>query len=179
VSIQEAGGERKGEAMSRRLALVTAALAVVALVLGMGLPASSSGKDDAETFRVVTVITEQEFLDLGAADFSLGDEFIFHEDLLKNGNKVGHDGGVCTVTSLEEGAPVEGGTTGEFQCEVTFWFENGQITTQYLFSEPTEFPETDTLVVTGGSGAYEGAEGHAKAVLHTATRATVTFHLDA
>jgi hypothetical protein len=77
---------------------------VLALATSVLMPAAAGGNDEGDTFRVVAITTEQEFLDLGTTDFRLGDEFIFHDDLRKDGDKVGHDGGVCTATSVEEGA---------------------------------------------------------------------------
>lgn len=57
------------------------------------------------------VTTEQSFLDLGAAGNSLGDQIVFTTKLLKGDTEVGHQGGVCTVTSVER---------NEAQCIATY-----------------------------------------------------------
>jgi hypothetical protein len=79
------------------------AIGVVALAVGAISPAwgSSSDKDQQTTFGVDAVSTEQSFLDLGATGTFLGDEFVFTTQLLKGDTEVGHQGGVCTVTSVE------------------------------------------------------------------------------
>jgi hypothetical protein len=117
------------------------------------------------------VTDEENFLDLGDPGPSLGDEFIFHDVLWKHGDKVGHDGGVCTATSANEGEQ------GEFECEVTFWFEGGQIASQGLIQPPTDLPARFRLPVTGGSGRYEGAEGELHVLQRTETKAELTIHL--
>jgi hypothetical protein len=157
--------------MVKRLGVLGAVIGVLALATSVLMPAAAGGNDEGDTFRVVAITTEQEFLDLGTTDFSLGDEFIFHDDLRKDGDKVGHDGGVCTATSVEEGP------TGQAQCVVTFWFEKGQITTQGLAQPTGEFPERFTFPITGGSGKYAGTGGEVDVVQHSETRATVTFHI--
>ena len=69
---------------------------------------------------------------------------------MRHGHRVGHTGVVCTITSVDH---------EESQCVGTAWFRGGQITIQgLLWGEP----ETFVFPVTGGSGAFEGAEG----VLH-------------
>jgi hypothetical protein len=114
---------------------------------------------------VVEITTEQEFLDLGAEGFSLGDEFVFSAKLLKGGDQVGHSGVVCTLTSLER---------EESQCQATAWFQDGQITAQGLVAGE---PETIVLPITGGSGKYEGAEGEAHGRRLSGTKEIITFHL--
>src|SRR5690606_27828133 len=81
--------------------------------------------------------------DESAGGFLLGDRVILNDDLLIDGEIVGHNGGVCTVTDLE----------GEMLCLVTFALPEGTISTQFLNTPPPEklFP------IIGGSGAYENA----------------------
>jgi hypothetical protein len=153
--------------MGKRLAVLGAATALVALAVGAVSPAlGSSGDDDeAQTIRVVEITTEQEFFDLGAEGFSLGDEFVFSAKLLKGGEQVGHSGVVCTLTSLER---------EESQCQATAWFDDGQITAQGLVAGE---PETIVLPITGGSGKYEGAEGEAHGRRVSETKEILTIHL--
>jgi hypothetical protein len=152
----------------RRLTGVGAAMVVVALALATALPASSQEGRGQSTIRVIEVQTEDNFLDFGRRGPSLGDEFVFHSDLRQEGESIGHDGGTCTVTSLEEGPD------GEFQCVATLWFDEGQITVQGLVQFSDEEFE---IAITGGTGAYEGAAGHLTIVPRTERRARLTISL--
>jgi hypothetical protein len=159
----------QGGSMGKRLGVLGAAIALVALAVGVVSPAlGSSGDDDKErTIRVVAITTEEEFLDLGDEGFSLGDQGVFAEKLLESGKQVGHSGGVCTVTSLER---------GEVHCVVTAWFRGGQITVQGLLG--TEEPGTFVFPITGGSGKYQGAEGQVHVRDVSDTKSILTFHLE-
>jgi hypothetical protein len=140
-----------------------------AFAVASGGPAVSSGGDDGNdrhrTIRVVSVNTEEAFVDVGEANFSLGDEFVFTSKLMRHGKQVGHTGVVCTITSV---------TNEESQCVGTAQFRAGQITIQGLMAgEPTSFK----FPITGGSGAYQGAEGELQVRELSDTRELLTFHL--
>jgi hypothetical protein len=134
----------RGGSMGKRLTVLGAAIALVALAVGV-VPAwgSSSDKDKQTTFRVDAVTTEQNF-----EGTSLGDQIVFTSQLLKGDTEVGHQGGVCTVTSVER---------GEAQCIATYSLRGGQITGQALISLGNPAPYA--VAVTGGSGKYKGVEG--------------------
>ncbi len=128
--------------MRTKLAAIGATLLLGAMVVGTTLTVASAGGNEVELrFRAKT--TEQTFLDLGEKGDSLGDQFIFHDVLRQAGERVGHDGGVCTVTSVE-------GPAGEAQCVVTAYLSEGQITIQGLIVETGETP--------GGSRSPSRAE---------------------
>ena len=154
--------------MGKRLGVLGAAIALVALTVGAISPAlGSSGDDDKErTVRVVSIQEEVESLDLGAEGESIGDQFIFTSKLLKGGEQVGHDGVVCTIVSLKR---------QEAQCVATAWFSGGQITVQGLISYAEEPP---ALPITGGSGKYEGAEGELHIRTVSETKEVLTFYLE-
>ena len=154
--------------MVKRLAVLAAAIALIALTVGAISPAlGSSGDDDKQrTIRVVSIQEEVESLDLGAEGESIGDQFIFTSKLLKGGEQVGHDGVVCTIVSLER---------QEAQCVATAWFSGGQITVQGLISFAEDPP---ALPITGGSGKYEGAEGELHIRPVSETKEVLTFHLE-
>jgi hypothetical protein len=141
----------------------------MALGVGAVTPALGSSEDGERPIRVVAITVEEEFLDLGDEGFSLGDQGVFSENLLKGGEEVGHSGGVCTVTSLER---------EEVHCVVTAWFEGGQITVQGLISVGTDASETFVLPITGGSGKYKGAEGEVHVQDVSATKDILTFRLE-
>jgi hypothetical protein len=155
--------------MGKRLGMLGAAIALTALAVGVVSPAlGSSGDDDdgRQVIRVVSITTEEEFLDFGAEDFSLGDEFVFSAELRKGGKEVGTFGAVCTITSLER---------QQAQCVATASFTDGQITVQGLL---TGEPETFVLPVTGGSGEFKGADGEVHVRQVSDTREILTFRLE-
>jgi hypothetical protein len=143
----------------KRLGLLGAVIALVALLAGSIGPASGSGQATASshhvgkhrTIRLLAVFTEFDpNIDLGAAGFSLGDEVVFSGNLLRNGQQVGRVGVVCTFVSTADAARVEA------QCPTTSILPGGQITTQgTIVNRSLNF----TLPITGGSGQYFGAGG--------------------
>ena len=148
--------------MGKRLGLLGAVIAVMALVVGAVSPAlgssshgsasTSSGQaDKQQTLRLIAVFTEFDpNIDVGAPGFSLGDEVVFSGDLLRNGERVGRIGVVCTFVSTQNADRVEA------QCPTTSILPDGQITTQgTIVNRSLNF----TLPITGGSGRYQGADG--------------------
>jgi allene oxide cyclase len=139
--------------MKKRLGLLSAAIALVALAVGVVSPAlGSSGADDARlTIRLVAINTESKFLDFGAKGDTLGDYFVFTHKLLRRGERVGHVGGQCTIVSVATAET-------EPQCVVTARLPGGQITTQTLIG-PHGATGDIVQAITGGTGKYTGAEG--------------------
>jgi hypothetical protein len=148
--------------MGKRLGILGAGIAVMALVVGAVSPAlgsssqgaastSSGHADKQQTIRVLAVFTEFDpNIDLGAAGFSLGDEVVFSGNLLRNGEQVGRVGVVCTFVSTANADRVEA------QCPATATLPGGQITVQgVIVNRSLNF----TLPITGGSGRYQGAGG--------------------
>jgi hypothetical protein len=156
--------------MGKRLGVLGAAIALVALAVGVVTPAlgsSGEGDDDKQrTIRVTSITTEEAFVDLGDEGDSLGDQFVASSKYVKDGEQVGHDSVVCTITSLER---------GEAQCVATAWFRGGQITGQALISFEGE---PRPVSITGGSGKYVGAEGEVHIRPLSETKAILTFHLE-
>jgi hypothetical protein len=159
--------------MRKTYALFAAGFVLASIVGVTTFPQAAASESEDVELRIVGRTTEQSFLDLGEAGPSLGDEFIFRDVLKRDGERVGHDGGVCTVTSTTTGAQ------GEFQCVVTLWLPEGQITTQALVVMSEESPVTFDVAVTGGTGRYEEADGeaHVTEVSETVARLTIHLHL--
>jgi hypothetical protein len=149
-----------------------AILGIVALTAGsMGSATGRGGGHHGhghhgDQVRVLSTNTEESFVDVGEPDLSLGDEFVFTSDLTKHGKVVGHTGVVCTITSVAR---------EESQCVGTAWFDQGQITIQGLLAgEPAQFE----FAITGGTGAFEGADGTLVVKELSDTVELLTFHLD-
>ena len=92
---------------AKRLGILGAVIAVMALVVGAVSPAlgssqgaASTSSDKQQTIRVIARFTEFDAnIDVGAPGFSLGDEVVFSGNLLRNGEQVGRVGVVCTFVS--------------------------------------------------------------------------------
>ena len=86
--------------MLKRVGVTGAMAAIAVLAVSSAVPATGHGDGNGrESFRVLSTNTEEEFVDVGKADLSLGDAFVFTSNLTKHGRQVGHTGVVCTVTS--------------------------------------------------------------------------------
>ena len=155
--------------MGKRLGALGAVIAVVALAVGIALPAAGSTGNAAQdqTIRVTAVTTEQKLLDLGGPGFSLGNEIVFSQKLLQGANQLGHDGAVCTEVSVAR---------QEAQCIATYSFPGGQITAQALVILGSTAPYDGSI--TGGTGKYEGAKGELHVQNVSPTEGILTFHLE-
>jgi allene oxide cyclase-like protein len=146
--------------MGKRLGILGAVIAVVALVVGAVSPAlgssghtsaATSGSNNQQTIRVLAVFTEFDAnIDVGAPGLSLGDEVVFSGNLLQHGQQVGRVGLVCTFVSTQNADRVEA------QCPGTAILPGGQIAVQgVIVNRSLNF----ALPITGGSGRYDQAQG--------------------
>jgi hypothetical protein len=124
-------------------------IAVVILALGIGtvsvVAASSTPTANSDSRTRFEIVFHDTILTASSTALSLGDRFILNDDVLLGGETVGHNGGVCTVTSL----------AGELLCNVTWSLPDGTISTQFLNT-----PDPNKLfAITGGTGQYAGARG--------------------
>ena len=88
-------------------------VALVALTVGAIAPAWGSARDkDRKTFTLDALTTEQAF-----EGTALGDQMVFTSQLFKGDTEVGHQGGVCTVTSVAR---------AEAQCMATYALPAGR-----------------------------------------------------
>ena len=146
------------------------ALLAPAVFLGLVLPTaaaasrSSTSAAASQTIKFALAFHDVE-VDLGKKGPSLGDERVVSDSLLDTkGKKVGHDGGVCTFTSL---------TPPEAACHITFFLARGQIAIQFLNSPPPR----KLAAIVGGTGAYRGARGEAVIIEGPKQTGRVTFAL--
>jgi hypothetical protein len=147
------------------------AIAVLILALGIGTVSvvAASSTPVAESATTFDVVFHDTILTASTAELSLGDRFILSDDVLLNGESVGHNGGVCTVTDL----------AGELICNVTWSLPGGTISTQFLNTPPPD----KLFAITGGTGQYAGARGTGELIEHgdgndqSGGTGTVTFTL--
>jgi hypothetical protein len=160
--------------MGKRLGILGAVTALLALTIGVVSPAMGSSSDREHhrdqrhrTIRVLATITEASFLDLGAQGDSLGDQIVFSNKLTQDGKQVGHEGAVCIKISVER---------NEAQCNATFVFPDGQITGQALVTYGSLAPYF--AAITGGTGKYDDAKGEVQIRPVSATSGIHIFHLE-
>src|SRR4051794_18305678 len=105
------------------------AISLAVFTAALSAPAALASPHAAATHTIrLGIRFHESSLDLGVPGPSLGDVQILNDKLVnRRGAVVGHDGGVCTITSL---APPE------TSCTVTFALRGGQIATQFLNSPP-------------------------------------------
>jgi hypothetical protein len=158
---------------------------LVPLALGLGLSlafvASSSGSGASRSaereplvFEVVAKEVAETYVDLGDPDFSQADQFVFTNDLLRGKERVGSDGGVCTVTRLT----AEGAST--VYCSGSNALPGGQITVSGLidYAPDEEFKqEPYSLAITGGTGKYRTARGEVRIKELSTTEFRITFRI--
>lgn len=130
---------------------VAAALLAAAGGTAAGAASNQSSENDGEG-RVIQLTTKQVhqgYLDHGAPGFSVDDEFVFSNDLYRDGEKVGKDAGSCTVARIETGG------AATLHCAGTNSLPGGQISVQGLAAPGEPFE----LSITGGTGRYRNARG--------------------
>lgn len=121
---------------------------ILALVAAAVVAVAAQGKSTS----TLTFVTKQQSLtqiDVGKKGFSVGDSFIFSEQLLANGKQAGHDRIICTH--------VANARTGGDSCTGTVMLAGGTI---QLAGVSAEGPFT--VAVVGGTGTYAGARGSAR-----------------
>ncbi|MFF4350015.1 hypothetical protein [Streptomyces sp. NPDC001530] len=126
----------------------------------------SAAKHHVETFQLVGKQTSAGEVDLGERGVSVGDQRVVHEDLYRDGKKVGDHSAVCTFTQVNPAA---------LQCLGTFALPEGQFAAQSLLHLPA--PPSVDVSITGGSGAYRTAQGFVRTVPAGETERHFTVHL--
>ena len=144
--------------MRTKCRLYSAVLAIVVVGVLMSAPAAAAADGKGKrVLRIIATENQFQFLDLGTAGPSLGDELVFSERLTRRGRPVGVSGGVCTATQVEP--PYDELT---FHCVATLKLRRGQITLQGLIEvQGEDDPGPFTVAITGGTGRYSGAGGKA------------------
>ena len=140
--------------------LIAAGVGAALLVFGLAAFASAS-----------TQTTQINQIDLPPAGFGQGDQIVFHDQLLRHGTVIGHDGGACQATFVTQGRPAQ------FQCLVTFVFRGGQVAAQGLINIANPASFTGRFAVTGGTGVYQRARGQGTIHQTSETLATITLSI--
>jgi hypothetical protein len=129
-------------------------IGILALVAAAVVAVTAQGKS-ANALSFVTKQQSFAQIDVGKKGFSVGDSFIFVEQLLANGKTVGHDRILCTHVANTR-------ANGEL-CSGSVVLAGGTIQLAGLSSEGPF-----TVAVVGGTGDYAGARGTARVVSQNA-----------
>jgi hypothetical protein len=150
---------------SKALKITALGILLVAIAGGTAASASSTrGGRDAEVIHAVRTTEDRAALDLGTAGNSLGDQVAFTARFDVNGQRIGFDGGVCTLVRLPH----------IYQCVATNSLPKGQLTTQALVDY--EKPGPVNFAITGGTQRYQTARGSVQ-IISGANNDDVTFRI--
>ncbi len=105
-----------------------------------------------KVIKLVSRPGRREVIKAGDAEVNLGDRSVFTHDLYLDDEKVGFDGGTCTVVRVEEDG------SRHILCNVDMHLPDGTIAFQTFMEELFPPPPFYTAIV-GGTGAYRGARG--------------------
>lgn len=150
--------------MRKKLSLAVAlvlAVASITLASASSPSASSATTDDADRVQVIRLVAraaQEAELDLGKKGFGQGDQFVFSENLFRDGKKVGMSGGVCQFTFVAEDS-----SKLLANCVATLSLPRGQVTVQGLLNFAEDGPFV--VAITGGTGAYRTAHGQMRIVI--------------
>ena len=139
--------------MLTKLLMISAIATAAALVFGGVSFAGASGTTD-RTLTAIATHVHFTTADVGATGDSPGDELVFtakETDL--DGNAVGRLDGYCVFTRTPSGHEVFE------ECLLAHVLTDGQITLQGSFDQSSS--DNQEFAVTGGTGAYEEAQGQA------------------
>jgi allene oxide cyclase-like protein len=155
---------------------IAAIVAALISVAGVTLASANSDSSSGTTTKLFELTVQTADIDLGDKGFSLGDMEIFSDDLYdkEGGTKVGFDGGACTIVRITDAKTF----SGTAQCLVTLSLAKGQITTQGLVTFAGDgLPKPFDIAITGGTGAYQDADGQVTVEQLSETKANLTIQL--
>jgi hypothetical protein len=166
----------------RKKLVLSALLALLLAVASVSLASATSNDDgdNGDHTRVINLTAttvQQAEIHLGKTGLSLGDRFVFSDDL--SGDAVGTDGGDCVVVRLDPKDATETNLKAVTQqCVVTLSLPEGQITGQALITftnTPTQ--PSFTVAITGGTGEFNTAHGEVQVAEQSDTVAKLTVKL--
>lgn len=144
--------------MTKRLAVLGATVAVVALAVSLMVPAFSETRYRQVSFSAAEKFSDDDqvsdFVDVGSQGLTRGDYLVLGNDPIfnpKRTHRIGELNGDCLV--VEAGKTFEEST---FECDFTINLPHGAVTTEGTFQ--FSLPRQD-FAVTGGTGEFETAHG--------------------
>lgn len=141
---------------------------VLGVTMALGVATVASDDDAGDTFTLVERATTDVVIDVGDEGDSVGDMLGFGNDL--------YDAENATVVGRDQGQCFRSNPGMAWECTWTNYLEAGSLTVQGPFYDDLRDSE---LAITGGTGAYAGAEG--MMTLHSrddaGTELDFTFHV--
>jgi len=158
--------------MVRRFFSVGAASLLAVLVIGSvsGASGMDGGAQPREFIAIDTTVKETDIDVDNSKSFTIGDQFIEH-DVLKNKAQtrtIGALDAICTFTDVSEDAPV-------VHCVATVTLRGGTLDVAGLLNFADE---QGHVAITGGTGAYDEAEGQLTLQAINDTDVRITFDVD-
>lgn len=150
------------------------ALMVLAFVVGsLSLTGASANDDDDDngTHHLTAVSNQFKEFDVGAKGLSLGDHYVFSDNLYEDDKRVGSLNGHCVLTRVHKAYYHE-------QCTATVSLSGGLITSQGVIVFDKNFDNKFTIAITGGTGDYTGAGGEAHVEFLSETKSSIEVNLD-
>jgi hypothetical protein len=144
--------------------------AVLALALTVGVvslvPTAAGAKRHGKKVQILNLTTrtaQEAELDLGATGPSVGDRFVFSDNVFRGNQQIGILGGECIFVRLEPNPVPQGQepTSAVVNCVVSVQLPKGQLTVQGLVTFSEQSGDRFTLAITGGTRAYRTAHGQA------------------
>ena len=127
---------------------------------------ASAHTDNVTVLHLTSVQVESQVVDVAPTGDqpSLGDSFVFSENLFRDGRKVGVSGAVCTFVRLQN-------PPSAIQCVITARIGGDQLTVQGLALDQPR----NVFAITGGTGRWRNAGGQVvvRAVSETENRISV------
>jgi hypothetical protein len=138
-------------------AVIAAVLTAAGTTAAVASSATPAGVHRSQTIDLVARQTQARLLVLAAPGHGpVGNQILTTDDVYRQAGKAGHDAAVCQVMA-------DLGQAGaRFQCTPTVSLPEGQITVQGLATLTETGNQPFTLAITGGTGAYRTARGHAQ-----------------
>jgi hypothetical protein len=144
--------------MVKRAMFATCVVVIVTVVAVVGSASGDAGAGTQQTLNLQDVAAPiNTFVDVGTPGPSVGDMEVFRDTLVwaNDGSPAGKSEGRCTLIEL---------STHQFECAIVTTLQGGTITTEGIgVLAPGAM---STAAITGGTGVYENASGHATLVFH-------------
>jgi hypothetical protein len=144
--------------MVKRGMLATLVVVIVVVVAVVGSASGVAGADTQNTLDLLDVAAPiNTFVDVGTPGPSTGNMEVFRDTLgwAHDGSPAGKSEGRCTLIEL---------STHQFECTIVTTLQDGTLTTEGI---GVLVPGAKSVAaITGGTGAYENAGGHATLVFH-------------
>lgn len=151
---------------------VSVIVLLAAAVLAGSFTLTANASSDS-TLELTAVSKQFKEIDVGREGISIGDYIVFSDNLFQDEQKVGRLDGTCTFTRVH----LKAGTVSQ-QCLVTATLPDGTVGTQGVIHVAGEDVSGFTTGITGGTGAYAGADGevHVRFVSDTVTELEVVLN---